>query len=356
MLYVADPHTINVANNLNNILLRRKNFQKLNFLHELFTEGKIEAVCMGGSSFPLHKIRQKLIRKYISNCEFRGWKYLNAINVKTKRLRDIPKDAFVLIDTNVPSSFNIKTIEQLNSKNVCLILYISHITSNTQKKLELLSKLTCKYYFISEARVSLPLIDSDKINIIPYFFHERFKLKQYNSNRIDQLLIVGTVNFSKDNKLEKYFGSDVLNPFRNELYKKRNNLPGFFNISQNYTLTNNSYYDLDLPLLFRTFRFFICPEDISGMPSSNMVEGMASGGVYFGNSSLSYYKDYGMEPYIHFIPYDGTISDLYLQYNKIKYKIDIVNKIAKNSMKLAEERFSRNAAKISFVNLIESFQ
>ena len=45
------------------------------------------------------------------------------------------------------------------------------------------------------------------------------------------------------------------------------------------------------------------------IPGVGFVEGMACGTAYIGQT-VGYYEDYGMKEGVHYIGYDGTLSDL----------------------------------------------
>lgn len=343
MLYIIDPHCINILNNVNNIILGRSKFQKLNYFVSLFEQSEAIPVFFGGSSFPTHKLKSKLVMKIVAKCEFKLWKRLNNIDVENIDISNIPIGSTVFVDTNVASSFNEELIDIFNERNIRVLAYVSHLAQNSDQKIKMFKKLTCEYRLISEAKMNLSGVDKTRMRVLPYYFHERFKAEEVGDQRLAKLLVVGTVNFKKDQSLLNNFGSNVLNPLRNELYLHRNQITEFFNIAQDYSLTNNQYYNLDLPKLYSLFKYFVCPEDITGTPSSNMVEGMAAGSIYFGNENLDYFSDYGMEPFTHFVPYDGTREGLVEVFQTIKYDTVLTREIAENSIKLAKESFSRKA-------------
>ena len=89
----------------------------------------------------------------------------------------------------------------------------------------------------------------------------------------------------------------------------------------------NKYLSLNTAEYFSSYEFFVCPEDITGMPSQNMIEGLAAGCIYFGNSKLNYFKDYQFLPLKHYIPYDGSIENLIYQWKKYKDDINLLSYI-----------------------------
>ena len=101
---------------------------------------------------------------------------------------------------------------------------------------------------------------------------------------------------------------------------------------------------------YNDYKMAICPEDAQGMPGIGFVEAMACGCAYIG---LDYgaYRDLGLVEGIHFVGYDGSLSDLR---QKIEYYMkeehqEALAEIAANGMVYAREHFSEETVAENFV-------
>lgn len=340
-IYVLDPHCIGVFDSVINVFLRRFGFRKFNYLSEAISRGELGIVYSSGSSFALHKIKFELLVRFLRFTERIAWRALFGVNVKFVNLLDLERGATLIVDTNVRGSFCEKNIKIFNEKQLNLKLYCSHFTHDFLQKKKLLEKIDCPCGFFAES--ALDDLVGANVAVVPYFAAPRFFTAELIEERVDKVLVVGTVNFQKDAGLREFFGADVLHPFRNRLFLERDVLNFTFNIARNYTLTDNSYYNLDLPSFYQRFKFFICPEDVSGQPSSNMAEGMAGGCIYFANERLGYMERYGMLPYEHFLPYDGTLGGLEAVYSNVRFNRNLLERMSENSRSFAISHFSSYA-------------
>ena len=136
-----------------------------------------------------------------------------------------------------------------------------------------------------------------------------------------------------------FFNSNQLHPMREQIFNERTLIsdvcesfisPIVEKIDQPNDLKQKKYFSLDFVELYNNYQFFIVPEEVSGLPGIGFVEGMACGSVFIGLKS-PIYSDIGMVEGVHYIGYDGTLSDLI---SKIKYyqkNTDLLNQISQNS-------------------------
>lgn len=69
--------------------------------------------------------------------------------------------------------------------------------------------------------------------------------------------------------------------------------------------------------LYNSYKMFVVPEEVVGIPAIGFVEGMACGAAYIGLDHTMY-RDIGLIAGVHYIVYDGSLTDLQL---KVKYYI-----------------------------------
>ena len=257
----------------------------------------------------------------------------------------------MIVDTNVDFVGRDKLLDELYGNGFQFAFYISHFHVRTKQKLNLIKKYG-KSIIISEAFPRMPQdvtdvqIYREKFRFLPYAVKPKFVKQDYIvKERSNKILVTGTVVRDPGrvgDQLQHDYGSRLLHPLRVELFDKREILDQVLrNISAEYSLARkNSYYSISLLEMYDSHQFFICPEDITGVPSSNMVEGMARGCIYFGNENLEYLKDYGMRPWLHYIPYDGTLNGLLEARNRILNNSTLIQQISRNGEELAKAEFS----------------
>ena len=205
-------------------------------------------------------------------------------------------------------------------------------------------------------------IKKNKHLVVPYFVSSRFLIKkQDKKERNKKILVTGSI-IKSSYDMEKLFmrdwGNKNLNPLRLLLYKNRK-IKVFKNISSYYNFKpsgfifsifkKSSYFSINLPLYYKTYKYFICGEDIAGFYSGNMCEGMASGCIYFANNNLDYLSLLGMKKWVHYIPHDGTIAGILKSYKKIEGNQNLYNYIKKNSQKFALKNFTSKAVRDKFI-------
>ena len=74
------------------------------------------------------------------------------------------------------------------------------------------------------------------------------------------------------------------------------------------------FFSIDIVEKYNSYRMFVSPEEESGAPSINFIEGMASGCAYIGRPE--FYRGLPIVEGVHFIGYDGTLESLI---DKISY-------------------------------------
>ena len=368
-VYYLDPHASGVGVNLVNRIAGHPNLAKLMFLKESFIKGEIIPLVYCGSSYPLFRIKMPVfLNRMFSYFEFLEWGRYNKIKSKVRfSLKKNEKKKIVIVDSNTEFRNKYKFLERLSkSGDVQFLFYTTHLHARTNQKIALFQKLPRSLFF-SEAFPQMPdsvlkgAISKENFILCPYGIKDYFMehaSPALNEKAQNRILVVGSIirsdaRFEKD--LLENFNSKLLHPLRVELFDRRKEISDiFYNVAEEYKYTtkkgSNKYFSLDMNQVYPEYKYFICPEDVIGMPSGNMVEGMALGSVYFGNEKCEYLNDYGMRPWVHYIPYDGTIDGAYAAYRKIEIDGALYKKIRKNGMEFVVHNFGMNSLLKIFSN------
>ena len=370
-IYYLDPQASGVGVNLVNRIVKHPNFAKLMFLKGLFNQGQIRPLIYCGSSFPLFKIKMPvLVNRLFSFLEFLIWKKHNKIKGKVFfSISDSNKRKIIIIDSNTEFRNKHDFLKKLQKeKNVQFLFYTTHLHARTNEKIKLFQQFPYALFF-SESfpdiskEILKGIINNQNFILCPYVIKDYFmKCASPNSNEIfsNKVLVVGSIVRS-DDKFEKHllenFKVKLIHPLRVELFDKKNDINKVFhNVAGEYAADRkgSEYFKLDMTKVYTQYKYFICPEDAIGMPSGNMVEGMALGSIYFGNENHGYLKDYGMRPWVHYIPHNGTIDGIEASYHKVESNEDLYNSIRHNGMNFAVQNFNMDKVRETFISNIKN--
>ena len=345
--YVLNPHTIAISKTIACHIYNLP-YDKLSYLKNLLIRKEVKVCLHASSSLPFHKLNLPLfLNRIITIIEYIIWLTINKYKwIGFCTIYNIPKGSVVLIDKfNTITKESINCYEILDKRNCKLIFYFTHFFFDISTKSKLLKRFKNSKYMAESILIQpkFSKIDESKFLFFPYSAEKRFyEANKNRKKRISKILVVGSVvlkQVKNKEELKKEYGDILINPNRIKFYRNHINYPDkieylasvYDPIKDIRDGKKNKYLSLDIAKYYSSYQFFVCPEDITGMPSRCMVEGLASGCIYFGNNNLNYFKDYNMIPYKHFIPYDGTIEDLLIKWELIKddYKLikDMSNSI-----------------------------
>lgn len=221
-----------------------------------------------------------------------------------------------------------------------------------------------------------------RLLLLPYVAEERFKNERDWYSRNNKCLALGVAGIEVK-ELKDVYGTSFLHPMRTILYEKRNintdiidckivefdkhvsrqlvrinqrdnkvvriikRIINHFYCNRQSQFRKNgkngAYYAVDRVAQLNSYKMFIYPEEISGIPALGFVEGMSCGCAYIGLRH-SMYMDLGLEPGKHYIAYDGTYEDLI---EKVKYYLkhdEELRKIAITGYRYVTEKLNRKAA------------
>lgn len=236
---------------------------------------------------------------------------------------------------------DIKDLEGLKGIKV---IYLVHFYG-LQKEIEIIKRQNFAYYLFEEDLAKYSLLF--KKNYLtwftaqyimqPYSFKNRFKKIKPFVQRKNKACATGTMAFCEDEEFIQVYGSSSYQPIRKKIYDNKDKITEYIDsfiavytekelkpINKNqsffkrlynqihndiYCGQQKTYYSFDMVEKYNDYMMFVSTEDINGSYGVGCFEGMACGTAMIGIHS-GIYEDLGMEVYKHYIPYDGTLSNL----------------------------------------------
>jgi len=179
---------------------------------------------------------------------------------------------------------------------------------------------------------------------LPFVAAERFDKRIEFQGRANKLVSTGSITYKIfDKAFTDFFKTNELQPLRRQLYEqsqiyeqemdclisdlnasrqlkpqRKRLIPLWMDQIAGYIKGYNpqkEYYSKDIVEVYNSYTMFVVPEEICGLPAIGFVEGMACGCAYFGLDDPMY-RDLGLVPGKHYVPYDGSIEDLM---SKVRY-------------------------------------
>lgn len=178
--------------------------------------------------------------------------------------------------------------------------------------------------------------------VTSFVFQDRFKPIVPFSQRENKAFATGTITYRESPDFLEVYKNSCVQPSRKQIKEHSedlkdyitctcsdysegvtlNKLPANANFLQRVWYTykykstasqQKSYYSFDMVEMFNKYKMCIIGEEVLPSPGIGFVEGMACGCAYIGlNNGL--YEEYGMQEGVHYIGYNGSLTDL-------KYKI-----------------------------------
>lgn len=178
--------------------------------------------------------------------------------------------------------------------------------------------------------------------LLPYTFASRFINKTPYKARINKLVATGSITHRMTSiEFTCFYNTDELQPMRRILFEhareytdeleclisdlnasresakptsKKNPLKIVYRLlTEKHPQLN--YYKKDIVSIYNEYKMFIVPEEICDLPAIGFVEGMACGCAYIGLDNPMY-RGIGLVPGLHYICYDGSLTDLM---SKVRY-------------------------------------
>lgn len=355
-LILINPHCKGYGKNVADTLRRKKQVLKYTyFIDYLKDKNKNTAIFIDGTktSFSSVGIKLFIFPFFFSFIELILWMALNKINpFQNKIYFDSNKlgETDILVDSC--RSINEKTI---NFKGIHLVFFTHYFQKpkETAQRLEQVSNtlavsendLTTNKFF----NYHFPFIK--QVYHLPFIFGDRFKPYIDFFKKANKCLAVGTVCPVDANNRDfiDFFKCDVIQPMRKKIFenadKFKDEINSKISVFENFSFMDKSlikksfsgrllleycpiilkivysnrhkkYFKFDIVKEFNSHQMFVCPEEIIGLPSVNVFEGMAAGCVYLGIDDLMF-TNLGLVPGIHYVTYrENDMDDLV---NKIRY-------------------------------------
>jgi len=215
--------------------------------------------------------------------------------------------------------------------------------------------------------------------LLPYTPASKFIRKAQFRDRANKIVVTGSITFKmKGEEFLEFYGVDELQPLRRTLFENAGEytdemecLVSDLNASRieshkadrkNFIqkivnrLTSKhpqmNYYKKDIVATYNSYTMFAVPEEICDLPAIGFIEGMACGCAYFGLENPMY-RDIGMIPNVHYVPYDGTVSDLMNKVRHYQKNIGQLEQIANCGYEFAINQLNSKIVYKSFIDQLQ---
>ena len=348
--------------NLYKFLTRRKSHPKYSYIFEYFIKSRKQNVIiyidLSQNSFINNKKLRKLkLTHLVTLVEFFLWCLLNRVNILKQKiifnLNNIKSEDIFLSNSyhNLDINERVPYLEPLKSIKTAFIL--QHSFADTEF-ISLNAKKLNIDYLIAENNLAKNSAYFKKyfkwyekdIYHIPYVFKSRFKNIKPFKDRKNICFATGSFEHLSDHPrystFKNFFDTVTIHPMRKIIYDNIDELKDLIDsrisdlfedevksldqgenvfkkiyarIFNAMFVKQSNYHKFDIVAEYNNAKMFVVPEEANDLPGIGFVEGMACGSAYIGLDDPMY-RDIGLIPGIHYIAYNGTLSDLEI---KIKY-------------------------------------
>jgi hypothetical protein len=346
-IILYNPHVDDfLAEPLHFKFLRRRALKKYGFIittllnHQGFIPVIIDGTLSSLIPDRYFGILPSFLRNLISNLEYKYWIRINKFSA-FKRISPLSID----LETHTLLAFSYKATTgnfllrlKLLRRFKHVVFHLSHYFVRTAEKANNLNQLPNVWLAgdsdISENYYFQTFFDwyKKEFLFLPFAVKAKFLTKTPLSSRDSRSIATGTLH---DLRLEQpasayqdYInctGFDTYHPIRKEIYMARGEISGQIDskvslyrnysagfkgleVLQHVQVTQKTYFAMDIVDIYNNYLFAIVGEEESGFPALGMLEAMACGCVVFANPARL--KSMGLVAGKHFLPYDGTLSDL----------------------------------------------
>lgn len=214
---------------------------------------------------------------------------------------------------------------------------------------------------------------------LPYIPAERFQERKPLAQRINKLVVTGSITYKMKNpEFIEFYQVNELQPLRRRLYeqageyleqmdclisdldasratRKESTINSWHKIVNRFrgSAVQNDYYKKDIVDIYNTYTMFTVPEEICDLPAIGFVEGMACGTAYLGLRNPMY-EDIGMLAGVHYITYDGTVGDLMAKVSHYQQHPEEVARIAQEGSRFVREQLNAQTIYGKFLERLQS--
>lgn len=328
-------------------MLRRRSLKKYGFLINEMIKSKrplrilLDAELSAFIPISIFQRLPSLIRKAICGFEFGTWCRLNNLTQSQYRLiypQELRRDDTVFAFSYKAACGDFK--RRLANFNRCntVIFHLSHYFVATREKSDNMKLLT-NVYLAGDSDISENSYFKKYFSwyqrpflVLPFAIHPRFTARIPFVDRDKRCLATGSFhNLAFEKPAWKFFdymsssGLTTYHPLRKEIFEGQKNLTSLIvshispyrsyhngnrirRIFSHLNVSQKSYFAQDIVSLYNHYRYAVVGEEWSGFPAIGALEAIACGAVLVANPT--FYKGLEIQPNVHFLPHNGTLSGL----------------------------------------------
>lgn len=195
------------------------------------------------------------------------------------------------------------------------------------------------------------------VYVLPHVAEARFnKNVEFNGRKNKTFVSGGIAIFNRDEPYLKdffsFFPDSVYHPMRRVIYENSNQLSSFIDhklyvisspaLSRSASLDSLKKYHADFNMVeaYNSYKMFLAPEELSGLPAIAFIEGLNCGAVLIGKNG-AIYEDLGFEDRESYIAYDGTLPDLCEKISYYQRHSKELSKIAQTGYSFCVKNFNQ---------------
>ena len=236
------------------------------------------------------------------------------------------------------------------------IVHLTHFYYNTQFGSDNLKKLNpCLLVAENNLLKNSPYFQQyfswykNEVYALPFIPKDRFVNYKIFSERINKVVAFGTITYPMEEKeFIEYYNTNLVQPFRKILYDNKENFTIYYDSFITKIENQNKQTPINIVDQFNSYKMFIVPEEIVGLPGVSFVEGMACGTAFIGLDDPMY-TDLGMIPKRHYIAYNGTFEHFIKQVQFYQDNPILLATIAENGYQFVKENFNRDKIMSNFM-------
>lgn len=316
----------------------------------------------------------RVLRRLVAFIESRAWIRQNGLEGKVH---------FVEPDSNkILLSFSYKSARHLSSQDLSqlarfreTIFHLSHYFLNTSTKSANLSRIA-NVHLAGDSDVSQNEYFRHHFGwyrkpfmLVPFAVGSRFQSRIPFLERQSRCVAVGTIHdLSQEKFVEdytKFFQVLTYHPVRKLLkdhaevmsdvidckvsYYRGQTSGGW--LKQHFSVSQKSYFNIDLVDLYNSYRYAIVGEEAVGFPALGAFEAMACGTLLL--AQAKYYQGLGLEDGVHFVGHDGTLESIRTCIEELNQTPKRAAAIAERGCRYVIENFSSESAFLQFAKQID---
>lgn len=401
-LVFMNPHIFAYGRTVSSFLFGRKMFLKYNFFLESYIKDKEKEIAFYiDGSYTSFNINFFVLPRFFAYLELLCWIMINKVNpfrakiyFNLKKLDPKNDVIFTFSRAIVNISEKSRSKLELNKYDGLIFIHFTHYFREIVKlskymrtiphpiivaENDLVNNTFFKKYF--------PFVN--KVYQLPNVFGDRFVLKNRNYNKkLNKCLALGTMCPVEDKEFFDFFSNGkTLHPMRKMIYEKHqrfsNEIDSFIKefkdvktikninaedpfiakivkkilpyviLEKIFPVPQKEYFQFDIVEKYNEYKMFICPEELVGLPSINVFEGMVCQCAYVGIDSPMY-ANLGMIPGIHYVAYkENDFEDLILKIRYYQKDPDELRKIAEKGYDFVRQNLNRKKIAGKFWNDLE---